>query len=201
MASRLAWLDLEPERLEQGGGGDGRGRPGGAEIHRPAGQLGQAGDIAPGQDVDLLRREPGDQLELVGEAGVLGGLGGQSVGRDKGQIDFGVVEERGEIAGAGIAQHGEHAELPALWEQASHVGREHGFGGGGATGDQAEPGPRGFVPSIVVAGGMDAVGRQQANQNETRKRKHLTQHNTPFPCSATAARKASLTEPCQPGTS
>jgi len=39
---------------------------------------------------------------------------------------------------------------------------------------------------------MDAVGRQQANQDETRKRQHPTQHNTPYPCSATAARKASF---------
>ena len=58
-------LDLDAERLEQSGGGHGRGRPGGAEIHLLAGQPGDAGDIGAGQHVDLLRGEPCHELELV----------------------------------------------------------------------------------------------------------------------------------------
>ena len=125
-------LDLDPERLEQRGRGRGGGRSGGSEIHLPAGELGHAADIGPGEEVNLLRREPGDQLELFAEGFVLGRFAGQSVGRDEGQVDPGIVKEGREIAGAGIAQHGEHAKLLAVREQASHVGRQHGFGGGGS---------------------------------------------------------------------
>jgi hypothetical protein len=46
-----------------------------------------------------------------------------------------IVEQKREIAGAGIAEHGQDAQVRALGEKASHVGREHGFRGGGRTRD------------------------------------------------------------------
>ena len=51
-------------------------------------------------------------------------------------------------------------------EEASHVGRQHGFGSGGAARDQAEPSPRGLVLSRFAAGGMNDFARGQGDQHE-----------------------------------
>ena len=83
--------------------------PAGPKLTLLAGEAGQGADIGAGQDVDLLRGQPGDQLELVGEAFILGRLLGKNIGRDERQVDIGIVEEQREIAGAGIAEHGQHA--------------------------------------------------------------------------------------------
>jgi hypothetical protein len=113
--------------------------------------------------LDLLRGEPGDEFKLFGEALVLGC--GESVGRDEGNIDMRVFEEKREIAGAGIAEHGKDAELGAWPEEAGQVCREHGFGGGGGTGDEAKPSLRGPL------WGRDAraPARQEPDQNETKR--------------------------------
>ena len=175
VASRLESLDLEAEGLEEGCGGNRGGRPGRPEIHLPAGQLRYCADIGPREDMNFLRREPGDEFEPVGKGLVLDRSFGQDAGGDKGKIDFEFVEKR-KIARAGIAQHGKNAEA-ALWEQARHVGREHRLRSGGRTGDQSKPRVIAVVPGRAFIGSLDGA-RNEPGENET-KDENATQYTPP----------------------
>jgi hypothetical protein len=83
---------------------------------------------------------------------------------------MGILEQEREIAGAGIAEHGQDAQVRALGEEASHVGRENGFRGGRRTSYQAKPSVRGLPLSRNTFARSRAFARRETDQNETNKR-------------------------------
>ena len=104
---------------------------------------------------------------------------GKRIGRDEGDIDMRIVEQKREIARAAIAQHGSDAQARAGREEARHVGRQHGFRGGRGACDQAEP----SLGALILR--ERAAARRDATEDETKEeRERPTQYTPRIPLSA-----------------
>ena len=66
LASRSKGSTLSPSALNSAAAVAAEADPAGPKLTGRPDKLGHAADIGPGEEVNLLRRQPGDQLELFG---------------------------------------------------------------------------------------------------------------------------------------
>ena len=117
-------LDVDAQPAEDQRAGVGGGRPQGVEVHLLAGEVLQALDLGPDEDVQLRREE----IEQVGDVAPdfreLDPVLFQRVGIDDRQIDAAQIEQRIQVLRRAARDDGQDVQIVPVIDDAGHLRRQ-----------------------------------------------------------------------------